>query len=71
MLYAPNLTDAEERSEFSAVPAVVPYAGLSVSAVGLYRFNITVPDVPDGDNRIGIAIDGMPAQPNLYLTIQR
>jgi uncharacterized protein (TIGR03437 family) len=51
---------------------VAPAQGyLAASAVGLCQFNVTVPDVADGDSRIDVSIDGTATGQTLYTTIQR
>jgi uncharacterized protein (TIGR03437 family) len=35
--------------QFAGVPATVSYSGLAVGAVGLYQFNVVVPNVGDSD----------------------
>ncbi len=62
----PNLTIS-----FGETPAATTYAGLAPNNVGLYQFNITVPDVPDGDYQIKITLNGVPLAQTLYLTVQR
>lgn len=39
--------------------------------LGLYQFNVTVPDVPDGDARIELAVDGQPTGQTLYIAVRR
>lgn len=56
---------------FGSTPASVSYSGLSPGYVGLYQFNIAVPDVPDGDTPINITLNGTPLQQTLYLTVHR
>ena len=51
------------------VPAAVAFAGLVSS--GLYQFNITVPEVPDGDHAVVAEIAGFRTQPQAYITFQR
>jgi uncharacterized protein (TIGR03437 family) len=51
------------------VPATVLFAGLSEA--GLYQFNVIVPEVPDGDQLVTAQVQGVSAQPALYLTIQQ
>jgi uncharacterized protein (TIGR03437 family) len=50
------------------VPATVEFAGLS--ATGLYQFNLTVPELPDGDQPITAVLDGVQSQPSVYLSVQ-
>lgn len=53
----PTLTNATVR--FGDAPATVTYAGLAPGAVGLYQFNVRVPNVAAGDVRLSISIDGV------------
>ncbi len=53
----PTLTNATVR--FGDAPATVTYAGLAPGAVGLYQFNVTVPNVAAGDVKLTISIDGV------------
>ncbi|MDX2151079.1 MAG: hypothetical protein SFV54_10110 [Bryobacteraceae bacterium] len=51
--------------------AITPlYAGLYGGFVGLYRFDITVPDLSNGDHRLELTIDGV-SVPEAFLTVQR
>ncbi len=43
---------------------------LAAGAVGLCQFNITVPNVADGDSPIDVSIDGTATGQSLYTTIQ-
>ncbi|HBY63703.1 MAG TPA: hypothetical protein DEH78_28090, partial [Solibacterales bacterium] len=46
------------------------YAGLYGGFVGLYRFDITVPDLPNGDHRLELTVNGV-SVPEAFLTVQR
>ena len=50
---------------------MLTYAGLAPNAVGLYQFNITVPQVANGDSQINVSVGGVPVQQTLYLTVQQ
>lgn len=54
---------------FGTTPAPFVYDGLAPGYVGLYQFDITVPNVPDGDTPINVTLNGVPIQQQLYLTI--
>ena len=45
------------------------YQGLSPGAIGLYQFNIVVPDVPDGDYPVEVEVAGVKVPPTVYLTV--
>jgi uncharacterized protein (TIGR03437 family) len=48
----------------------VGYDGLAPGYLGLYQFNITVPqNVPDGDIPINVTLNGVPLQQHLYLAV--
>lgn len=51
------------------IVADVAFAGLTGS--GLCQFNVTVPDLPDGDASIVAEIGGVLSQDGVYITIQR
>ena len=51
-------------------PAQVLYAGLSPGFVGLYQFNLIVPNVPDGDQPVTIRIGSATFPQNLLLAIR-
>jgi uncharacterized protein (TIGR03437 family) len=51
--------------------AAVSYQGLTPSLVGLYQFNVTVPDVPDGDQLVVLAINGAAPSQSLLITVKR
>ena len=51
------------------VAASVAYAGLVGS--GLYQFNVTVPDLPNGDAAVVATIGGVSTQTGVSLTVQR
>ncbi|MEP7354179.1 MAG: choice-of-anchor V domain-containing protein [Acidobacteriota bacterium] len=52
--------------------ASIGYAGLSPGYVGLYQFNLVVPDVPDGDQPITFQVGSASInQPTMYLSVKR
>jgi uncharacterized protein (TIGR03437 family) len=62
----PNLT-----FQFGSAPATVEYAGLVPGNIGLYQFNVVVPDVPDGDQQITVKVNGVTVPQTVYLTVHR
>jgi len=46
-------------------------AFLSPPFIGLCRFDITVPNVPDGDVALDVTVDGTPTGQSLFTTVQR
>ena len=62
----PNLTVS-----FGVTVAQLTYAGLAPGAVGLYQFNVVVPDVADGDYPIVFQIGSTTAPQLAFLTVHR
>jgi uncharacterized protein (TIGR03437 family) len=56
---------------FGQTAASVSYYGLAPGSIGLYQFNLTVPDVPDGDAPITVNVGGVQAQQGLFLTVHQ
>ena len=50
----------------SVTPA---FAGLSSS--GLYQFNVTIPELANGEHRIEMTINSVSIQSDVVLTVQR
>jgi uncharacterized protein (TIGR03437 family) len=62
----------------TSTSARVLYAGLAPDSVGLYQFNIVVPNVPlpapgapGGDYPVNVTVNGVPLTQNLRLTINQ
>jgi uncharacterized protein (TIGR03437 family) len=51
------------------VPASVSFAGIVGGSIGLYQFNVLVPNVPAGDQPIELTVDGVSAGQNLTIVI--
>jgi uncharacterized protein (TIGR03437 family) len=51
--------------------ATVLYGGGAPSFIGTYQFNITVPDLPNGDHAVVVETGGVRTQENAFITIQR
>jgi uncharacterized protein (TIGR03437 family) len=49
----------------------VPYAGLVAPYVGLYQFNLVVPNVPDGDQPMTVQLGGVALPQTLFLSVKR
>ena len=49
------------------VSAQVSYAGLV--AAGLYQLNVTVPNLPAGDQPLLVAVDGAASQPGVFVAV--
>jgi len=56
---------------FGQTQADVAYAGLAPNFVGLYQFNVVVPNVDNGDVQLNVELDGQRVDQTLYLTVQR
>src|ERR1035437_4814169 len=56
---------------FGGTPATFTYGGLSPGSIGLFQFNIVVPDVPDGDYQIHFNVRGTDISQIVYLTVKR
>jgi uncharacterized protein (TIGR03437 family) len=56
---------------FGSTPATTTYAGLAPNFVGLYQFNITVPNVADGDYQINITVGSVKVPQTMFLTVHK
>ena len=56
---------------FGGMPAAVSYAGLAPGMIGLYQFNVTVPNVPNGDAAVLATIGGVATQTGVLVTVQQ
>jgi uncharacterized protein (TIGR03437 family) len=52
-----------------ALPADVVFSGLS--AAGLYQFNVTIPNVADGDHDVVATVGGARTQPLARIRVER
>jgi uncharacterized protein (TIGR03437 family) len=50
-------------------PAAVNFAGMVAGSIGLYQFNVVIPNVASGDQTIELIVDGVPNAQNLYIVI--
>src|SRR5579872_137042 len=56
---------------FGDTPATLGYTGLAPFAVGLYQFNVTVPDVPTSDAiPLTFTLNGQSGTQTLYIAVQ-
>jgi uncharacterized protein (TIGR03437 family) len=56
---------------FAGVPAMVTYAGLAPGYVGLYQFNVVVPNVAASNTvPVTFSLGGIPSQQNLVIAVQ-
>jgi uncharacterized protein (TIGR03437 family) len=51
------------------VPATVTFGGMAAGTIGLYQFNVVVPNVPAGNQSIELIVDGVPNAQDLIITI--
>jgi uncharacterized protein (TIGR03437 family) len=51
------------------MPANVLFAGMVAGTVGLYQFNVVIPNVPAGDQPIQLTVNGVSNAQNLMITI--
>lgn len=51
------------------VTANVSFAGMVQGTVGLYQFNVVIPDVAAGDQAISLTVNGVANGQNLYITV--
>jgi uncharacterized protein (TIGR03437 family) len=45
------------------------FAGMLAGSVGLYQFNVQIPNLPAGDHPIELIVDGVPNAQNLVITV--
>ena len=55
---------------FGSAQASLVYDGLAPGFVGLYQFDVTVPNVPNGITPLNIMLNGAPISQQLYLAIK-
>jgi uncharacterized protein (TIGR03437 family) len=56
---------------FGSTTATTQYAGLAPSAIGLYQFNVVVPNVPSSDTTpLSFSVAGVPGAQTLFIAIQ-
>jgi uncharacterized protein (TIGR03437 family) len=51
------------------VAAQVQFAGMTAGNVGLYQFNVVIPNLSPGDQTIELQVDGVSNAQNLYITV--
>jgi uncharacterized protein (TIGR03437 family) len=55
--------------KIGGVPATVNFAGEVAGSIGLYQFNVVVPNVGSGDQTIELIVDTIPNAQALYIVI--
>ncbi|MCC7175878.1 MAG: S8 family serine peptidase [Bryobacterales bacterium] len=64
-----QLTTMPVTVRIGGVVADVAWAGLVSS--GLYQFNVTIPDLPDGDHPVVVEVGGVQTLANSFVTVHR
>ncbi len=54
---------------FGQAPATSSYSGLAPGYVGLYQFNVVVPNVSSGDMPLNVDVGGSSLKQSLYITV--
>jgi uncharacterized protein (TIGR03437 family) len=68
----PNQLTRPFQVKFGSVPAQLSYFGLVPNYVGLYQFNVIVPDIPDSDAvPVTFTLDGTPGTQTLVTAVRR
>jgi uncharacterized protein (TIGR03437 family) len=66
-----NALTAHMQVMFGQTQAVMQYAGLAPSAIGLYQFNVVVPNVPPSDTTpLGFTLGGVSGTQTLFIPVQ-
>ncbi|GEM_PF-1268477 len=66
-----NSVSANVQVQFGNTPATLVYSGLSPNLVGVYQFNVVVPNVPGGDAiPLTFTYNGAPVNQQLYIAVQ-
>jgi uncharacterized protein (TIGR03437 family) len=55
--------------KIGGVPANVSFAGMVANSIGLYQFNVVIPNVAAGDQPIELIVDSVPNAQNLFIVI--
>lgn len=63
-----NKLNTEPVFRFGQTPATLAYYGLAPNFVGLYQFNVVVPNVSAGDMPLNVTMAGASLNQNLYIT---
>ena len=68
----PNSLATPLTMAIGSTQASIAFAGLSQGSLGLYQFNVFVPDIPDGDAvPLTFTLNGAPGPSTLYLAVKR
>ena len=55
--------------KIGGVSASVPFAGIVAGSIGLYQFNVVVPNVAAGDQPIELTVDGVSTGQNMVIVV--
>jgi uncharacterized protein (TIGR03437 family) len=69
LVSAPSILANDVQVTIGGVSASVAFAGVVQS--GLYQFNVTVPDLPDGDAPLAATVGGVQTQAGVLLTVAK
>ena len=65
-----NRLNGNFQASFAGVPATVSFSGLTVGYLGLYQFNVVVPNVPASDTvPLTFSLDGTPGTQQMLISI--
>lgn len=65
-----NALQTQPVFRFGETPASLGYSGLTPGLVGLYQFNVVVPNVTGGDIPLNVDVGGVTLKQNLFITVQ-
>lgn len=65
-----NSLQSKPNFRFGEVPATLTYYGLAPGFVGLFQFNVVVPNTGGGDQQLNVDVGGVPVNQNLFITTQ-
>jgi uncharacterized protein (TIGR03437 family) len=67
-----NSLSNEVEVSFDQTPATIVWAGLSPGSIGLYQFNVVVPDIAGGEAvPLRIKLGGIGGGQTLHIAVQR
>jgi uncharacterized protein (TIGR03437 family) len=67
-----NMLSNSFQVQIGGVAATVDYAGLAVQAIGLYQFNVVVPNIPDSDTvPVTFSLGGAAGTQTLYTAVHQ
>jgi uncharacterized protein (TIGR03437 family) len=67
-----NMLSNSFNVQIGGITAAVDYAGLAPQAIGLYQFNVVVPNIPDSDAvAVTFSLGGVPGTQTLYTAVHQ